>query len=79
VVDGRNIDVGREGGDGGDGPWFMFVFLCVWRDCEKYGWTLKSKCILELIDQVRLAIIKLADNMARSMCDKMLVCHRVLL
>ncbi len=22
----------REGGDGGDGPWFVCVFLCVWRD-----------------------------------------------
>ncbi len=25
----------REGGDGGNGPWFVCVFLCVWRDRKK--------------------------------------------
>ncbi len=25
----------REGDDGGDGPWFVCVFLCVWRDHNK--------------------------------------------
>ncbi len=25
----------REGGDGGDGPWIVCVFLCVWRDHKK--------------------------------------------
>ncbi len=25
----------REGDDGGDGPWFVCVFLCVWRDNKK--------------------------------------------
>jgi hypothetical protein len=35
---------GREGGEGGDKPWFVYVFLCVrggggW---EKEGWTKKN-------------------------------------
>ncbi len=25
----------REGDDGGNGPWFVCVFLCVWRDHKK--------------------------------------------
>jgi hypothetical protein len=25
----------REGEAGGDGPWFVCVFLCVWRDHKK--------------------------------------------
>jgi hypothetical protein len=25
----------REGGDGGNGPWFVCVFWCVWRDHKK--------------------------------------------
>jgi hypothetical protein len=25
----------RQGGDGGNGPWFVCVFLCVWRDHKK--------------------------------------------
>jgi hypothetical protein len=32
-----------------------------------------SQCVLELIDRVRLAIVKLAHNMARSISDTMLV------
>ncbi len=26
---------GREGGDGDKGLWFVYVFLCVWRDHKK--------------------------------------------
>jgi hypothetical protein len=25
----------REGDDGGNGPWFVCEFLCVWRDHKK--------------------------------------------
>jgi hypothetical protein len=25
----------KEGGDGGNGTWFVRVFLCVWRDHKK--------------------------------------------
>jgi hypothetical protein len=27
----------EEGDDGGDGPWFVCVFLCVWRNHKKSG------------------------------------------
>jgi hypothetical protein len=31
-VDKRKIDFGREGDDGGNEPWFVYVFVCVLRD-----------------------------------------------
>jgi hypothetical protein len=39
----------REGGNGGNGPWFVCVFWCVWRDHKKYGREQNCECILELI------------------------------
>ncbi len=39
----------REGDDGGDGPWFVCVFLCVWKDHKKYGSEQNHACILELL------------------------------
>ncbi len=38
----------------------------------------QSQCFLEIIDRVRLAKVKLADNMARSINDKMLVWTKLL-
>jgi hypothetical protein len=32
---GRSCYNWREGDDGGDGPWFVCEYLCVWRDHEK--------------------------------------------
>jgi hypothetical protein len=32
---GRSHYAWREGDDGGDGPWFVCEFVCVWRDHEK--------------------------------------------
>jgi hypothetical protein len=33
----------REGDDGGDGPWFVCVFWCAWRDHKKIRKRVKSR------------------------------------
>jgi hypothetical protein len=46
----------REGGDGGNGPWFVCVFWCVWRDHKKLGREQNRDHILELISTPGVAI-----------------------
>ncbi len=37
----------REGDHGGDGPWFVCVFLSEWRDHKKLGREQNRECSLE--------------------------------
>jgi hypothetical protein len=35
ATDGDNMGNGNDKDDGDDGPWFVCVFWCVWRDHKK--------------------------------------------
>jgi hypothetical protein len=52
----------REGGDGGNGPWFVYVFCVCGETAKNKCGPKKSQHVLEHIDHVMLVILEIADK-----------------